>query len=183
MASRRVRVRVLPETERRSGLCEAVHRSPPLKGGPRAKNKGVERQKTHPSMAAPYSFEGEGRQRSIADKRAQSAQLDLLAGPLAFRRSATALAGTSERSSSAQAALHASGRTQALPAPPIALKPSTWRSGHSAGGALQFWVWQFAFAQTASTANCVQCLMPGPPGSGLRDRPREPHSLHFQDRI
>ena len=25
--------------------------------------------------------------------------------------------------------------------------------------------------------------MPGPPGSGLRDRPREPHSLHFQDGI
>jgi hypothetical protein len=25
--------------------------------------------------------------------------------------------------------------------------------------------------------------MPGPPGSGLRDRPREPHSLHLSDRI
>jgi hypothetical protein len=25
--------------------------------------------------------------------------------------------------------------------------------------------------------------MPGPPGNGLRDRPREPHSLHLQDRI
>jgi len=25
--------------------------------------------------------------------------------------------------------------------------------------------------------------MPGPPGSGLRNRPQEPHSLHFLDRI
>jgi len=52
---------------------------------------------------------------------------------LAFRRSATALAAASERRHSAQAALHASGRTRALPAPPIALKPGTWRPGRNAG--------------------------------------------------
>ena len=58
----------------------------------------------------------------------------LLREPLAFRRSAAALAGASERSSSAQAALRATKRTQALPAPSIALKPGTWRPGHNAGG-------------------------------------------------
>ena len=57
----------------------------------------------------------------------------LLREPLAFRRSAAALAGASERSSSAQAALHATKRMQALPAPSIALKPGTWRPGHNAG--------------------------------------------------
>ena len=44
-----------------------------------------------------------------------------------------ALAGASERSSSAQAALHATKRTRALPAPSIALKPGTWRPGRHAG--------------------------------------------------
>ena len=58
----------------------------------------------------------------------------LVREPLAFRRSAAALAGASERSSSAQAALHAIKRMQALPAPSIALKPGTWRPGHNAGG-------------------------------------------------
>ncbi len=53
---------------------------------------------------------------------------------LAFRRSTAALAEATERSSSAQAALHASGRAQALPAPSIALKRSTPRPGRSAGG-------------------------------------------------
>jgi hypothetical protein len=55
-------------------------------------------------------------------------------GPLAFRRSATALAAASERRRSAQAALRASGRTQALPAPPNALKQGTLHAGHNAGG-------------------------------------------------
>jgi len=45
-----------------------------------------------------------------------------------------ALAGATERSRSAQAALRAKERTQALPAPSIALKRSTPRPGHSAGG-------------------------------------------------
>ena len=35
---------------------------------------------------------------------------------------------------SVQAALHASGRAQELPAPPRALKPSTWLAGRNAGG-------------------------------------------------
>jgi hypothetical protein len=58
-----------------------------------------------------------------------------LRGPLAFRRSTAALAGTSERSSSAQAALHANKRMRALPAPSFALKQGTLRAGRNAGGA------------------------------------------------
>jgi len=45
-----------------------------------------------------------------------------------------ALAKATERSSSAQAALRAKERTRALPASSIALKRSTPRPGHSAGG-------------------------------------------------
>ena len=56
-----------------------------------------------------------------------------------------ALAKATERFDSAQATLRASGRTQALPAPPIALKRSTPRPGRSAEG-----------------------TMPGPPRRGLR---------------
>ena len=55
-------------------------------------------------------------------------------GPLAFRRSATALAAASERRHSAQAALRANERMQALPAPSIALKPGTWHPGRNAEG-------------------------------------------------
>jgi hypothetical protein len=55
-------------------------------------------------------------------------------GPLAFRRSATALAAASERRHSAQAALRVIGRMQALPAPPNALKQGTLRTGRNAGG-------------------------------------------------
>jgi hypothetical protein len=58
-----------------------------------------------------------------------------LRSPLAFRRSTAALAGTSERSSSAQAALHANKRERALPAPSFALKQGTLRAGRNAGGA------------------------------------------------
>ena len=39
-----------------------------------------------------------------------------------------------ERCDSAQAALDATGRARALPAPSIALKPSTWLAGRHAGG-------------------------------------------------
>ena len=73
--------------------------------------------------------------RSIADKLARSAQLICLRGPLAFRRSAAALAPASERQDSAQAALHAKHDAKALPPLRIALKQGTSRSGHSAGGA------------------------------------------------
>ena len=45
-----------------------------------------------------------------------------------------ALARTSERSSSAQAVLHAIDRTRALPAPSIALKQGTLHAGRNAGG-------------------------------------------------
>jgi hypothetical protein len=58
-----------------------------------------------------------------------------LSGALAFRRSAAALVPATERRDSVRAALHASGRMRALPAPSIALKRGTSRPGHSAGGA------------------------------------------------
>ena len=53
---------------------------------------------------------------------------------LAFRRSTAALIAASERRNSAQAVLHTIKRTRALPAGSIALKRSTPRAGHSAGG-------------------------------------------------
>jgi len=56
---------------------------------------------------------------------------------------------------SVQAALHAERRTQALPAPLFALKPSTWLAGHNAGG------------DDARTARVRSVSL----------RPREPHSL------
>ena len=55
-------------------------------------------------------------------------------GPLAFRRSAAALAPASERQDSAQAALHAKHDAKALPPLRIALKRGTSRAGHCAGG-------------------------------------------------
>ena len=77
---------------------------------------------------------------------------------LAFRRFAAALVPATERQDSAQAALHASGRTQALPAPPIALKRSTPRAGRHAGG------------DDARTAR----------ERGYKPRPQVPHSLRGQ---
>ena len=62
---------------------------------------------------------------------------------------------------SAQAALHAIGRARALPAPSIALKPSTWLAGRHAGG------------DDARTAR----------ERGYEPRPQEPHSLRFRDRL
>ena len=62
---------------------------------------------------------------------------------------------------SAQTALRASERTRALPAPSIALKPSTWLAGRHAGG------------DDARTARV----------RGYEPRPREPHSLRFRDRL
>ena len=56
---------------------------------------------------------------------------------------------------SVQAALHAERRTQALPAPLFALKPSTWLAGHNAGG------------DDTRTARVRSVSL----------RPREPHSL------
>ena len=79
-------------------------------------------------------------------------------GALAFRRFAAALAPASERQNSAQAALHASGRMRALPAPSFALKRGTSHPGHHAGG------------DDARTAR----------ERGYKPRPQEPHSLHDQ---
>jgi hypothetical protein len=63
-----------------------------------------------------------------------------------------------ERFDSAQAALHASERMRALPAPSFALKRGTSHTGHNAGG------------DDARTAR----------ERGYKPRPREPHSLHVQ---
>jgi hypothetical protein len=67
-----------------------------------------------------------------------------------------ALVAASERRNSVQAALRASGRTQALPAPSFALKQGTLRPGRDAGG------------DDARTAR----------ERGYKPRPQEPHPLH-----
>ncbi len=77
-------------------------------------------------------------------------------GALAFRRSTAALVAATERCDSAQAVLHATERTQALPAPSAALKRSTPRAGRNAGG---------SDARTARER-------------GYKPRPQEPHSPH-----
>jgi hypothetical protein len=84
-----------------------------------------------------------------------------LSGALAFRRSTAALAGASERSSSAQAALHANKRMRALPAPSLALKQGTLHAGLNAGGDV---------ARTARERS-------------YELRPQEPHPLRFRDRL
>ena len=80
----------------------------------------------------------------------------LCRGALAFRRFAAALIAAIERCDSVQAVLHAIERTQALPAPSIALKRSTPRAGRNTGG------------NDARTAR----------ERGYKPRPQEPHSLH-----
>ena len=106
-------------------------------------NKGGEAPKSacHP-LSAPLTcifprvrgrIEEGARKRSIADKLAQSAQL-IVPGPLAFRRSAAALAPASERQDSVQAALHAKHDAKALPPLRIALKRGTSRLGLDAEG-------------------------------------------------
>jgi hypothetical protein len=87
---------------------------------------------------------------------AKSAAAHLAIGALAFRRSTAALVAATERFDSVLAVLHAIKRTQALPAPSIALKRSTPRAGRIAGG------------NDARTAR----------ERGYKPRPQEPHSLH-----
>jgi hypothetical protein len=111
--------------------------------------KEAERRKAHPSMSA-------RRDQVLSPEGALGAEAARCRGPLAFRRSTAALARATERSNSARAALRAKERTQALPAPSIALKRSTPRPGHSAGG------------DDARTAR----------ERGYKPRPQEPHSLH-----
>jgi hypothetical protein len=93
-----------------SELCEAT------KEGPLQKAKGAERRKAQ-CLWSRASGRGSGP-----------------AGPLASRRSTAVLVAATERHGSIQAALHASERTQALPAPSLALKRSTSRAGRYAGG-------------------------------------------------
>ena len=105
-----------PKLERRSGLCEAIRRSPSKRRA--SGNKRGRRSTGRRTSHSPHRTMRPRAQRS----------------PLAFRRSTAALAGTSERSSSAQAALHANQRTRALSAPSFALKQGTLHAGHNAGG-------------------------------------------------
>ncbi len=93
----------------------------------RKKPREAERRKAHPAISAP-------RHLMSPPESASGAEAARSRGPLAFRRSAAALAKATERFSSAQAALRAKERTPALPAPSIALKRSTPRPGRSAGG-------------------------------------------------
>ncbi len=100
------------------------------------RKREAKRRKTH-AIQCPHRSSRRGGvwKRSIADKLARSAQLICLRGPLAFRRSAAALAPASERQDSAQAALHAKHDAKALPPLRIALKQGTLRAGRNAGGA------------------------------------------------
>ena len=75
-----------------------------------------------------------------------------------FGAHTAALVAATERFDSAQAALHAIGRVQALPAPPMALKRCTSHPGRRAGG------------DDARTAR----------ERGYKPRPQEPHSLRDQ---
>jgi hypothetical protein len=113
-------------------------------GGKAAERRG------HPSMSA------HRRQVSAVCATRLRAEAARRRGPLAFRRSAAALAKATERFGSAQAALHAKERAPALPAPSIALKRSTPHPGRSAGG------------DDARAAR----------ERSYEPRPQEPHPLH-----
>jgi hypothetical protein len=97
----------------------------------------------------------------VASRRCAGAAAGFCASPLALRRSTAALAAATERFDSVQAALHANGREQALPAPSFALKQSTLRAGRSTGG------------DDTRTAR----------RRGYEPRPQEPHPLRFRDRL
>jgi hypothetical protein len=121
---------------------KALFDSPPANKGRRSAERRI-----HP-LSAPHhqplpSDNARARQRAYRS-------------PLAFRRSAAALVAATERSDSAQAVLHANERTQALPAPSVALKRSTPRAGRNPGG---------NDAQAARER-------------GYKPRPQEPHSPH-----
>jgi hypothetical protein len=100
--------------------------------------------------------------RRSADRRIQpwpcrcAARQRALRSPLASRRSTAALAPASERQDSAQAALHASGRSGRYPRHRSRFKRSTSRAGPNAGG---------VDTQAARER-------------GHKPRPQEPHSLH-----
>jgi hypothetical protein len=114
-------------------------------------NKGeAERRKAPPSVSAHPDKSTQSAQPVRARKRPDVGGRSPSGAPT------TALARATERSNSAQAALHARERTQALPAPSIALKRSTPRPGRSAGG------------DDARAAR----------ERGYKPRPQEPHSLH-----
>jgi hypothetical protein len=123
-----------------------------LKGGPPAQKREAERREAHPTVAASCDAARALRWR---------ARLSALHCGAPLRRSTAALAGTSERSRSAQAALHANKRMRALPAPSFALKQGTLHAGRNAGGDV---------AQTARERS-------------YELRPQEPHPLRFRDRL
>ena len=93
-------------------------------------------------------------------------------GPLAFRRSATALASASERQTQSRPRFARTGGCRRYPHHRSRLSqapgtPVVMPEGHS----------------ICISANCVLFVTPRPPENGLRIRPQEPHSLHLQDRI
>ena len=140
----------LPRRGWRPGLAnhEVLRTTKPRSHLPPGKEREAERRKAHHPLSALHR-----RALPLIDAGARQR---LVREPLAFRRSTAALAGAIERSSSAQAALHAVERMRALSAPSIALKPNTWRPGRNAG-----WVDARAARER-----------------GYKPRPQEPHSLH-----
>jgi hypothetical protein len=117
-------------------FCQAIAKKPSLK------RREVERRQAHLPLAA--SADAAAR---LALTRARS---PLGAPPRLWSQR--------ERCDPIQAALHASERMRALPAPSFALKRGTSRTGHNAGG------------DDARTAR----------ERGYKPRPQEPHSLHVQ---
>jgi hypothetical protein len=123
------------------------HHNKALLDSPQQRREAERRQAHHP-LSAPHN--------QMSPSESARARKRVQRDALASRRSAAALVPATERRTSAQAALHAKERTQALPAPSFALKRSTPRAGRYAGG------------DDARTAR----------ERGYKPRPQEPHSLH-----
>jgi hypothetical protein len=146
----------------KSGVRFSDQDHAPLKKGGEAPKDAC-----HP-VSAPFLPEGRGcgsdpSQTSLRSLRNLSAW-----GPLAFRRSAAALAPASERQDSAQAALHAKHDAKALPPLRIVLKRGTSHPGRDAGGHSSLhWRKLRKLVCAARTAR----------ERGYKPRPQEPHSL------
>ena len=116
-----------------------------------SKKEGGGAPKGAPTMSAPHI-------QALPLERARAQTRGFAAEPPAPARLPALHRGSclaTECFDSAQAALHAIERERALPAPSIALKPSTWLAGRNAGG------------DDARTARERSVSL----------RPREPHSL------
>jgi hypothetical protein len=122
----------------RPSFANGFHERPPEK-------EGGEAPKGAPTMSAPH----------IGALPSRSARARALRKPARLPALHRGSCLATECFDSAQAALHAIERERALPAPSIALKPSTWLAGLNAGG------------DDARTARERSVSL----------RPREPHSL------